>query len=99
MKRKMWVPPLDRNKPLDVADLDHIVPGPDPKYQTHGPGCTCGEVDCPWYRGEQAARIYRNLPRDVRQRVDQEFIEAMRSTTEWQMIDAANYARQRAIQE
>ena len=92
MSRKPWLPPLDSSKPLDVADLSDMVPGPDPAYQTHGPGCQCGDMGCPWYRGERAAKIYRNLSAEDRRRMDNDFVEAMREPYEWQMIEAARAA-------
>ena len=46
-------------KPLDLADLDYAVEGPDRRFQDHGPGCRCGDLDCPWFRGMHAAHVYR----------------------------------------
>ena len=43
----------------DLGDLDYAVAGPDARYQDHGPGCRCGNLECPWYRGMVAARRYR----------------------------------------
>ena len=43
----------------DLGDLDYAVAGPDQRFQDHGPGCRCGDLACPWYRGMQAARVYR----------------------------------------
>jgi hypothetical protein len=49
------------SKPLDLADLDYAVEGPDRRFQDHGPGCRCGSLECPWFTGMQAARVYREL--------------------------------------
>ena len=49
----------ERSKPTpDIGDLDYAVPGPDERFQSHGPGCGCGDLDCPWYKGEVARREY-----------------------------------------
>lgn len=47
------------SKPIDLADLDYAVEGPDQRFQTHGPGCRCGDIECPWARGMMTAREYR----------------------------------------
>ena len=47
------------SKPLDLADLDYAVEGPDRRYQDHGPGCRCGNPECPWARGMMTAKLYR----------------------------------------
>lgn len=46
-------------KTPDLADLDYAVEGPDRAYQSHGPGCRCKDPACPWWRGLETARIYR----------------------------------------
>lgn len=45
----------------DLADLDYAVEGPDPRFQSHGPDCRCGDLDCPWFRGRHAAHVYREV--------------------------------------
>ena len=47
------------SKPLDLADLDYAVEGPDRRFQDHGPGCRCGNVECPWARGMMTVRRFR----------------------------------------
>ena len=89
MPRKTWLPPVDSGKPLDVADLSDMIPGPDPRFQTHGPGCRCGDGGCPWYRGERAREIYRDeMTPQQRQEADSMFAEAMRTPIEWQIRDS-----------
>ena len=65
---------------VDMADLDYAVEGPDRRFQGHGPGCRCGDIDCPWYRGERAAHVYREEMTSSERLADYaQVVEAFRS--------------------
>ena len=87
--RKIWTPPnvnrggWKEGDAPDVADLSDAIAGPDSRYQTHGPGCGCGDLDCPWYRGEAVSRYYHNLPSREKRRLASEVWDAFRSPEGW----------------
>jgi hypothetical protein len=63
----------------DIGDLDYEIPGPDPRFQSHGPGCNCGDVECPWYAGELAHHRWHGEWSDARKALaKREAAEALR---------------------
>lgn len=78
----LWVPghvARRRRAPRELADLDFEVAGPDSRFQDHRAGCDCGDLDCPWYRGEVAAAAWRRLSAEERGRMTRGVVEAVRS--------------------
>lgn len=51
----------ERRRPRTLGELDFEVHGPDPRFQDHRAGCDCGNLECPWYRGEEAARRWARM--------------------------------------
>lgn len=79
MGDSIWVPRSARKPPLELGDLAEAVPGPDPRYQSHGQGCQCGDLDCPWYAGEHAHLVFENASAAQRLKWAAESVEAMQA--------------------
>jgi hypothetical protein len=84
--RHPWVPrsalsSLGRRRqraPRSLGELDGEILGPDARYQDHGPGCDCGNVECPYWRGEEAARRYHRLSEREKQAQGREAAELLK---------------------
>lgn len=73
-----------RRAARSIAEIAEEIPGPDRRYQDHAPTvdrsfCNCGDMDCPWYRGEMAARHYARLSAGERVAMGREAIALMKS--------------------
>lgn len=97
--RQLWTPPnvnrggwKEGNAP-DVSDLSDEIPGPDARYQDHGPGCRCGSMECPWYRGEETARRYRSLSSERQRELATEVWDSFRSPEGWRIENQAAMLR------
>lgn len=83
---RIWTPRPGRNAgarrrdqaPRSIAELEGDIRGPAPGFEDHGPGCDCGSIDCPYWRGEEAARIYNRKSEAEKRELGREAAELLK---------------------